>query len=513
MVKNSLTSNATWNIMARIVPLAIAFILTPILISRLGIDYYGLYMLIMSLSGMLGLMSLGLGDATIRYVAYYGSRKDFAGVNRVFRATLSVYLVTGICTLIIVLVSSSKIISLFAIMPAKKEIAITLLQLTGVSFLFSLVSSVICAIPQAFQRYDVSTKITFIVSFFQAIITVGLLLQGYGIVALVGVGIATNVLSILLNTVAARHLVPELNFTPFLSKNGLKEVFGYGLYSFVSQIFGTAFSYSDRLITGIFISSTSVGYLTVPQDLALRALSLVGQGGSVLFPKFSTIEDSNERAHLYLNATWAMIFFSSILFVPLTVFISDFISLWISKEFAAQCSMIGQLIAFSSIIRGAFVPYEALFKGINKPQYITVLAFVVGFTSLGINWILIPRYGLAGAGYSYCISALWGVATLILTWKYVLHCKSFSPLIRTVLVPLLLAMICVGLGFVLKLIMPPINVLLLATEVIVVVGMTAFLLITFEKWLGKDRNCAEIFLHGIYKAFRLKFQKVYEGVN
>lgn len=465
-------------------------------------------MLIMAVSGLMGLMSLGLGDATIRYVAYYGSRRDLIGINRVFRATLSVYLIIGIGTLIIVFVTASKIISLFEIMPAKTEVATTLLQLTGVSFLFSLVGGVIGAIPQAFQRYDVSTKISVSVTFFQAIVIVVLILQDYGIVALVGVGIAANMLSLLFNIKAAKHLVPTLDFTPFPSKSGLQEVFGYGLYSFVSQFFGIAFSYSDRLLTGVFIGSTSVGYLTVPQDLALRALSLVAQGGAVLFPKFSTIEESTERVHLYLNATWSMLFFSSILFVPLTVFIGDFIALWISKEFASQCSMVGQLIAFSSIIRGAFVPYEALFKGINKPQYVTLISFIVGLTSLGLNSILIPRFGLAGAGYSYCITVLWGVATLLITWKYILLCKSYTPLVRTVLMPVLLALICVGLGFELKSVFPPSNWFLLISEVFTSVGVTAFLLFAFEKWIGNENNCADIFLNGIYKAFLIIFQKV-----
>lgn len=503
IVNNSLTTNAAWNILAKIAPLATTFFVTPLLISHLGIDHYGLYMLIMSVSGLMGLMSLGLGDATIRYVSYYGIRRDISGVNRVFRATLSVYLITGICTLAVALVGAPKIISLFAIVPAKKELAITLLKLTGVSFLFSLVGSVIGAIPQAYQRYDVSTKISVLVTSFQAMITITLLFRGHGIIALVYLGIVANIMTLLLNVKAAKQLVPALDFTPLPSKSGLHEVFGFGLYSFVTQVFGMAFSYSDRLITGIFIGSTSVGFLTVPQDLALRALSVVVQGGSVMFPKFSTIEDSSEQVRLYLNATWSMLFFSSLIFVPLTVFIGDFIALWVSKEFAAQCSIVGQLIAFSSIIRGAFVTYEALFKGINRPQYITVLAFIVGSTSLGLNLILIPRFGLAGAGYSYCINAIWGVITVLLTWKYVLHCKSFSPLVRVVLAPVLLALICVALGFELKSIIQPNNWFLLVVDVSIIVTITAILLFLFEKVIGKDTNCADKFANGIIKAFSI----------
>jgi len=507
-LKNSLTTNATWNILARIAALAINFIVTPILISRLGTDHYGLYMLIMSVSGLMGLMSLGLGDATIRYVAYYGSRSDISGVNRVFRATFSVYLASGIFTVIVVMLASPIIISFFSISPAEKDVAILLLKLSGISFLFSLVGGVFGAIPQAYQRYDVSTKITVTVTLIQATITIYFVLHGCGIVCLVYIGIAATLLTLILNLRAAKCIEPKLEFSPVPSVKGLKEVFGYGIYSFLSQIFGMAFSSSDRLLIGIFTGSTAVGFFTVPQDLALRALSLIAQGGSVLFPKFSTIVGLKEQVRLYLNATWSMLFMSIIIFVPLTIFISDFISLWVSKEFAVKCSVVGQLIAFSSIIRGAFVTYEALFKGLNRPQYVTALSFVVGITSLGLNSILIPRYGIVGAGYSYCVTALWGVATLLITWKYVLKCSNYMPLARIVLFPVPIALTCMGLGYQLKLLIPPQNWFILGTEVVTIDVVTAFMLICFEKLLGKKNNCAETLLNGMRNAFLVKFQKI-----
>lgn len=465
-------------------------------------------MLIMSVSGLMGLMSLGLGDATIRYVSYYLKSNDISGVNRVFRATLSVYLVTGIFTLLMVFCSASQVISMFAILPTEQDLAVILLKLTSINFLITLVGSAISAVPQAFQRYDVCTKISIIATLFQSMLTIVLVYQHYGIIALLYLGIVANLFIAILNYRAAKTLLPELDFTPIPSLSGLKEVFGYGIFAFISQIFGIAFSYSDRLLIGIFVSSASVGYLTVPQDLALRALSLVVQGGSVLFPRFSVIDDSSERLRLYLNATWAMLFFSSIIFVPLTVFIGDFISLWIGTDFAMECSKVGQLIAFSSIIRGAFVIYEVLFKGINKPQYITILASVVGVTSLGLSAIFIPRYGLAGAGYSYCITALWGVVTLIVTWKYILNCNSYRSLFRVVMMPVLLAIFCVGLGFVLKFVINPTNWILLISEVICVIVATALILIYFEKSAGKQNNSAEIFLNGIRNALLIAYRKV-----
>ena len=506
-MKNSLATNATWNIIARIATLAINFFVTPVLISRLGTDHYGLYMLIMSVSGLMGLMSLGLGDATIRYVAYYGNRCDILGVNRVFRATLSVYLASGICTVIVVTVASPIIISFFSISPSEKEVAILLLKLSSISFLLNLVGGVVGAIPQAYQRYDISAKISVFVTFVQSVLTVYLVLQGYGIVSLVYIGIAVTLLTLILNIRAAKYIIPELELYPVPSVAGLKEVFGFGVYAFLSQIFGIAFSYSDRLLIGVFAGSTAVSFLTVPQDLALRALSLMSQGGSVLFPKFSTIGDFKDIVRVYLNATWSMLFLSIVIFVPLTIFMSDFIALWVNKDFSVKCSSVGQLIAFSSIIRGAFVTYEALFKGLNRPQYVTALTFVVGITSLGLNSVLIPRYGIVGAGYSYCVTATWGVVTLLIAWKYVLKVSNYKPLVRIILFPVLIALICLGIGYQLRLLIPPHSWFVLGVEVLSIDIITAVMLIAFETVFGKEESCAKILLNGLRNAFMVKFQK------
>jgi len=40
-----------------------------------------------TISGMLGLANLGLGEATLRYVAHYAAQEDLTGINRVLRAT------------------------------------------------------------------------------------------------------------------------------------------------------------------------------------------------------------------------------------------------------------------------------------------------------------------------------------------------------------------------------------------------------------------------------------------
>ncbi|MEZ5276845.1 MAG: hypothetical protein R3F07_10745 [Opitutaceae bacterium] len=89
----SAAGNAIWNAFSTFWGIAISFVLAPLLIKNLGTDQYGILLIIWSVTGMLGVMNFGMGEATLRYVALYFGKDDLSGVNRVMGSTLTFYLV------------------------------------------------------------------------------------------------------------------------------------------------------------------------------------------------------------------------------------------------------------------------------------------------------------------------------------------------------------------------------------------------------------------------------------
>ena len=63
---------------------------TPLLVWRLGLDLYGLWMLINSLVAMAGALNLGFGDSTLRFVSIYRGRGDATSIVRAIRSAFSV---------------------------------------------------------------------------------------------------------------------------------------------------------------------------------------------------------------------------------------------------------------------------------------------------------------------------------------------------------------------------------------------------------------------------------------
>lgn len=431
----SLASNTTWNIFSAVWSTVVTFFLTPFLISHLGTDHYGLFILIMTVSGLMGIMNLGLGEATLRYVAYYYGRDDLTGINRVVSATFSVYILTGLIGWTVLFFGASGVANLLALPAAEHELGVRLIRLAAVNFSLGLIFSAFGTIPQALQRYDISTKVNIAQSLFNVSGIVIILMNGLGIYEIVIWSIASSLFKQVINICVAKELIPAIRLWPSPSMKGIGEIFGYGIFSFITYLMGITWRQADRLLLGAFVSPAAVGYLSAPQQISFRSSGFINKAGQVLLPRFSSMKDRDEIQRLYLDATWVMLCATIVIFVPLTVLFPDFLRLWINPEFARKGAWVGQLIAFSCIFRGAFIPYSGLLGGLGKPQYISYISLAVGLTSLTVNLLLIPIFGLSGAGYAYIVELSWSFTAVVFICRRLLSMESVRPLFHVVALP------------------------------------------------------------------------------
>lgn len=444
----SLVGNALWSTLVTVWGTAVSLALTPFLVARLGEQTYGLYLLLLSVSGLMGILNLGLGEATLRYVAFYYGRQDLDGINRVLGATLAVYGITGLVGWALLAGGAPWIVRWLAIPVAEQAQACSLLRLVAISLGLSFPLGALGAIPQTVQRYDLSSQLTILQSVLQTVGSVLIVLGSGGLYGLLVWNIVLALEQLALNGWIAHRLIPGVRLWPLPTRAGLREVFSYGFFSLATQILGLIWEQADKLLLGSFISTASVAYLTVPKSLAFRLSYALNATSGPLLPRFSALQTRAEQQRLYRLATWCTSCAGVVLFVPLTVLMPDFLRLWINPTFAAQSAWIGQVLAFSCLLRGVYIPFQPLFRGLGKPQYVTLVYLGSGLTSLLLNVLLISKFGLAGAGYTYVITTAWGFAALLFAWRQLLQDRAWQPLVRASGLPLLSGLGWLGLGLV-----------------------------------------------------------------
>lgn len=440
--QKSLFTNAFWNILSVAITAIAGFILVPVIINAIGEENFGIYAIILMIGGFAQLQSLGLGEATLKYVAQYYAKNDIDGVNRVLGATLSVYIFSGLLVSGIIVTCAEHIIGWFNLGQENVSHAISALRIAGGTFLISIFGSAFKAIPEATQRYDLLSKYNLVMMIFRYGTMYIIAINGRGIIELTYLTLASAAVDVFVYAFLAKRLILGLRILPNFSKKGINEVFSYGIYSFVNDLVQRVALYVDQFILGIFFNAASVAYLTAPKDLISKAQGLTGAASQALFPRFSSMDEGHEMQKLYITSLWALSVMSIVIFIPLSVVIPAFLSVWISPEFSENSSEFARFFSFGVAFNGGVSAYFALLKGTGRVKWLTNIVLTLTVASGIITAILVYNFGVIGSALRVIIFSWVGSLLCIYIGKKVF--KDFKTLrisMETTILPVLVGLI------------------------------------------------------------------------
>jgi O-antigen/teichoic acid export membrane protein len=95
LVLNSLSGTALYG-----VNIVVAFIMSPIIIRALGNRDYGLWELVMSVIGYMGLLDLGIGPALVRFVAVADGKQDKDDLQKTISTSFVFFVVVGVAAVL-----------------------------------------------------------------------------------------------------------------------------------------------------------------------------------------------------------------------------------------------------------------------------------------------------------------------------------------------------------------------------------------------------------------------------
>jgi O-antigen/teichoic acid export membrane protein len=412
--------------------------MAPLLIARLGTDQWGLLLLVWSVTGLLGVANFGVGEATLRFVAHYLAENDRAAVNRVLRATLTFYV--GICTVIsLVMFIATRWVGNWIKVPQGSDYPVEwLLRLSALLFSFGMIANAFRSVPMALQRYDISSRITLAQSVVRSVGTIGVVLAGFGILAVVVWEVLVAAAALVAQIIVARRLLPGTPWLPSFSGHGFREIFGYSIFSFLTHIFLIIYREVGKLVLGTRVGTASVAYLGTPDSIAYRLHMIVISGIETLMPRFSSSRDQAASKDLLVMATWAGVTCGVVLYVPLAILMPDFLRLWINPEFSTKGALVGQVLALSFIAPAAYAPIATLFRGTGKPEYVTATMAAAGIAVLISTLLLVSPHGPLGVAYGYAFSAIAWLGGLVAGWLWLYGAKSAPELLRILGLPLAL---------------------------------------------------------------------------
>ncbi len=411
-------SNSFYSLIEYIAQPALMVISAPFLVGRLGLDRYGIWMLVSSFTGTVGIFQIGLGDATIKYVSAYRGRNDTPGVSRTISGTLALSgLLGALPALVLFLASPFLVHHVFRIDPGNHQEAIRAIQIGGLILWIQGIFQVFSNALKAYEEYGPPAKISVLVKSATIVGAVCLVFLGHGVVAILLVTVGVTLAGTYMQAAAARRVLQVSSFWPRLDRQAWREVLGFGVYSWIQGAASVAFSQADRLLIAMMLGTGSLTYYTLCVQVAQQIHGLAAAAFSFLFPHISANHEAgNKRGvrNAFRLAVLLNVGLSLALTAPLVLLGRRILTMWMGAEFAAHSYPVLIILAVGFCALSLNVVPHFTLLGLGKVRFLSVTNLTGGFISLLGAALLIPPFGLIGAAAS---RLLYGPAISVNYWK------------------------------------------------------------------------------------------------
>jgi O-antigen/teichoic acid export membrane protein len=409
--------NSLYQLGSQILLLAAGLFTAPYIVHNLGLNLYAILVLIGITTNYFGVVELGLGQATIKFLADSSSRQDWPEVTRVFWTSSLSYLVLGVVGAAGMVACTPILISLLKIPAEARAVTSQAFVVSAVALIVSLQVGLTSSVIRALERFEWLSRIGVGIGVAQALLTVVLLYFGY---SLVGVMIGSAVFQGLALTAYAllvRVLVPHLG-RPTWDHKTFRRLAGFGAYVSISQLIGPLLVHLEKFILSSLVAIGVVTYYTVPYNV-INALSLFPASIAVVtFPAFTRLhsEGNGENAReLYIRGT-KFVFGSVVpIAIVIGVFARQILTLWMGTEFGNNSARVMQVLAFALVISAvASLPYQFL-QAVHRPDLTAKFHILELVFHIPLCFGLISAFGLTGAAVAWAVRVTLDLALLVKT--------------------------------------------------------------------------------------------------
>ena len=401
-------NNALFNAVSGMIPLVLSFVFWPYIVDTLGDSSYGIYALVSTVIGYFSLLDLGLGNAVVKYVAEY-SGKDRRHTEEVVGVALSVFLAAGVIGILIIL-SIARVLAT-SILKIPAELVDTAYQAfcaASLGFFLTMLLTLFTAITNGLSRYDISSSAMAVMGVATTVGAVLLLRAGFSLIHLVWLNVLIPLAVVVFYFIMVRRLLPGISFRLRLNRQTLKQILHFGMFAMLSRVTDVISSQVNLLIIGAILGVAAVTYYVIPFTILSRLTNLLCRIGMVIFPAISELQGQNRHdtiRELYLTASRIIFSFAAAFTVPLLVFGTRFLNLWMDPEFAQRGGLVMQLITVSVFLTLCTNVPTFVVNGLGRPK----VSGIAAISSASLFLILmVPGAlygGIAGVAAAQLVSA------------------------------------------------------------------------------------------------------------
>ena len=307
--------NAGSNAGVMVIKVIVVFLVTPIIVHRLGDMRFGIWLFISSITAYLTVGDFGVKSAIIRFVARYDGLRDHDGINRVINTSSAILSCVAAVVLAITLLAGW-LWRLPSSIPAEfAREARWFLVLSGIQVAMLLPISVPQAALAGLGRFPLRNALSVISLLLRHAALVAVVLLGGGLVGVGLVLLANCAFDYGMALWAVRRCFPAWSRSRrFVDRDMFRTIYYYGVHVFASDIAILVIAQSAPFVIGMCLASTASNtYFGLGASLKDNALSVLGMVVLVLIPavsKWQAAGDHGAIRGLLVHATRYTLYFT-----------------------------------------------------------------------------------------------------------------------------------------------------------------------------------------------------------
>ena len=291
----SLKKNILVEAICRVATSLLALVLIPIIIRHVGVNGYGTWAVLMTISQVLLLFQSAITGTLLWSFSKAFNNRDEQIIQRLLGIGLTVNLIHFCGVFLVFLALRDWLFGIFKVPAMFMPIMLWVMAVAFVGGFVELTNTVVSGA----QKMALSSSMRTAATFLQQIVSIAFLVQGYGLWALVIGFLANQILSLVGGRFLIRRVAPNLKMRfCWPTSQETAALRGYGGSLVVGCISATLRAQLDRLVLASFASLTWVGYY----EIATRLCSLIFEFNRYFFmpliPASAALHAQNKKAEL-----------------------------------------------------------------------------------------------------------------------------------------------------------------------------------------------------------------------
>jgi len=411
MIKK-IVMNSMSSVIVPLVKTAITFVMAPLIVHALGNYDYGVWEIVFSVVGYMGVLDLGLMPAIVRFVARYHALGDKEELNRIYSSAMAFLFPVGLLSSMGPLVFSYWAPHFFVNAPTSGGMKYTIFFIiVGSQVFFTFIGSIFDCYIEGLQRYALRNYTTIAFSIIGACVMYPLLNNGGGLITLA----AVNTIGYSLKYIIYGLLLWQAKNGGYsfkgkdVSKKTLRELFGFGLKSFVFAVSLRISMLADSLVIGAVLGPAIVPFYVIPVNFLSHARNIIWAMTRNFMPVFSELdavaETSSTRNLFFACSRYALGIIIPII-AGVCILGPSFLKHWMGEEYAEKGTLVLYIIAAAYMIQWLNPFSNRFLTGVGKHGIMAKIGIVSSVLNLGLSLLLVRFVGIEGVALGTLIPAL-----------------------------------------------------------------------------------------------------------